>query len=233
MTTKYVTISKAASIVGEKVFILKNWETEFQEFLSIERDVNNSRIITAEQIEIFRKIKSFKDNHLDTHTIKQLLVNHGAVQQDSSTDKGIDNQSLEEIKDSLQKITEFIESHQMKEVLDIKNHLNVLEHNVVESVNQKIVETATLQTEVSRIEFSDVQDMISNLSDTSEQERERYQQELRKERDIIQRQTDEREERFLAFLKQYQERQERAKQGSKLSFSMLKQYIPFVTSSKT
>ncbi|PAD69454.1 hypothetical protein CHH83_08565 [Bacillus sp. 7586-K] len=223
MTTKYVTISKAASLIGEKVFILKSWENEFSEFLTIERDSNNSRLVSAENIEMFRKIKSFKDNHLDTMTIKQLLKKQTAMHH-------VESQSIEdndELKNSLNRISDFIESAEVKELLNINDRLSKLEATIIEAVQKKIVDTAKLQTEVARIEFSDVQEMITSLSITSKEERELYKEAIHQEREIILKKTDEREERFLAFLKQYQDRQVRNKQEQKSGIAMLKQLIGF------
>ena len=52
-----------------------------------------------------------------------------------------------------------------------------------------------------------------------------YKLEIREERELVQKQTDDREERFLAFIKQHQDRQERMKQGQKSGLSFIKQFI--------
>jgi DNA-binding transcriptional MerR regulator len=225
LATKYVTISRAASLVGEKAYLLKSWEDEFSEFLSFDRDEKNTRLLTAENIEMLRKIKSFKDSNLDNQTIKQLLQKQtGSV---SVAQSQIDMEALTELAESLSKISAFIDSTKVQEVLKLDERLNELEQNVVQSVSQKIVETAKLQTEVARIEFSDVQEMISTLSDTSEKEREMYKEEVQREREFVQKQTDDREERFLAFIKQHQNRQERLKQEQRSGLAVIKQFMGF------
>jgi DNA-binding transcriptional MerR regulator len=225
LATKYITISKAATLVGEKAFILKNWEEEFSEFIKIERDENNTRQLTAENIELLRKIKSFKDSHMDVQTIKQLLQNQNGTE--SKMKSHVDEEAVTDIKESLSKITSFIESMEVQDVLKLNDRLKQLEENVIHSVNQQIAETSKLQTEVARIEFSDVQEMITALSDTSEIERELYKEEVRRERELVLKQTDEREERFLAFIKQHQNRQERIKHEQRSGLAMIKQIMGF------
>lgn len=225
LATKYVTISKAASLVGEKAYLLKKWEEEFSEFIAFERDEKNTRLLTAENIEILRKIKSFKDSNLDTQTIKQLLQNQSGSA--SITKSQVDEEAVTDIKESLSKITTFIQSTEVQEVLKINARLKELEQNVVWSVNQQITHTAMQQTEVARIGFSDVQEMILNLSDNSETEREMYKEEIQREREIVQKQTDNREERFLAFIKQHQNRQEQIKHDQRSGFAVIKQIMGF------
>ncbi|KKI92988.1 hypothetical protein WQ54_05610 [Bacillus sp. SA1-12] len=225
MATKYVTISKAASLIGEKAYLLKNWEEEFPEFLSFKRDDKNTRLLTADNIEMLRKIKSFKESNLDTQTIKQLLQNqNGSPVQ---TTAQLEEQDVSDLKESLTKITSFIESSELQEIFKLDERLKQLEQNVVQSVNNQIAKTAKLQTEIARIEFSDVQEMISSLSDVSESERELYKEEIRRERELVQKQTDEREERFLAFLKQHQDRQERIKHEQRSGLAVIKQIMGF------
>ncbi|MBM7604621.1 DNA-binding transcriptional MerR regulator [Metabacillus crassostreae] len=225
MAAKYVTISKAASLVGEKVFILKNWEEEFSEFIDIKRDDKNARLLTPENIEMLRKIKSFKDSNMDTQTIKQLLSNQQTVADEANP--SVSSDVVEEMKESLTKITNFIDSKEVQEILQLNEKLNQLEKNVVHSVNHKITETAKLQTEVARFEFSDVQDMISSLEETSHLERELYKEEIQTERDLAQKHTDAREERFLAFVKEHQVRQERIKHEQRFGLGFIKQIMGF------
>jgi hypothetical protein len=230
LAIKYVTISKAASLIGEKPYLLKNWEQEFSEFITIERDEKNTRRLTMENIEILRKIKTFKDSNMDTQTIKQLLQTQNGSIAASKTE--VDQEDVVEIKESLSKITAFIDSTEVQQVLEINERLNKrlyeLEQNVVFSISQQVNETAKLQTEVARIEFSDVQEMISSLSDTSVVEREVFKEEVHREREFFQNQTDMREERFLTFIKQHQNRQERIKQEQRSTgFSFIKQFIGF------
>lgn len=222
MSNMFVTISKAASIVGEKVYIIKKWEEEFSEFVSIKRDERNARLVTAENIEMLRKIKKLKDNNMDTDTINQILQNQ---QRPNILKSTINEESVTDIKESLAKITAFIESTDVQELLKFDARLNQLESNVVQTITKKVADTAKLQTEVARIEFSDVQEMIGTLSSTSEIERAMYKEEIREERELVQKQTDDREERFLAFIKQHQDRQERMKQGQKSGLSFIKQFI--------
>jgi len=225
LAAKYVTISKAAALIGEKSFILKNWEEEFSEFITVNRDEKNSRLLTTDNIEFFRKIKSFKESNLDNETIKQLLRNQVAGMK--AQDSNMQTSELEELKSSLSRITSFIDSREVQEILKLNEKLNQLEKNVVHSVHQKISDTAKLQTEVARFEFSDVQDMISSLAEKAENERALYKEEVHKEREIAQKQTDAREERFLAFVKDHQQRQEKLKQEQKFGLNFLKQKIGF------
>jgi DNA-binding transcriptional MerR regulator len=230
LAIKYVTISKAASLIGEKTYLLKEWERDFSEFITIERDEKNARRITMDNIEILRKIKSFKDSNMDTQTIKQLLQTQNGSIATSKTQ--VDQGDVAEIKESLSKITAFIDSTEVQQVLEINARLNErlheLEQNVVFSISQQVNETAKLQTEVARIEFSDVQEMISTLSDASVVEREVFKEEIHRERELHKNQTDMREERFLAFIKQHQNRQERIKQGQRSTgLSFIKQFIGF------
>lgn len=237
MAIKYVTISKAASLIGEKVYLLKQWEEEFSEFLTIKRDEKNTRLLSSENIEILRKIKGFKDSHMDTQSIKQLLQNQTIVKTDIQP--SVDEEAVNDIKESLSKITAFIESTEVQKMLNLDQRLKEMEQNVVFSVSHQINETAKLQTEVARIEFADVQEMITDLSMNSEAEREMYKEEIEtersalkreihREREFIQRQSDDREERFLAFVRQHQDRQERMRRMEQRSgFSFIKQFIGF------
>ena len=226
MAIKYVNISKAASLIGEKTYLLKEWERDFSEFITIERDEKNARRLTMENIEILRKIKSFKDSNMDEQTIKQLLQNQNGSIATSKTQ--VDQEDVTEIKESLSKITAFIDSTEVQQVLGINKRLKELEQNIVFSISQQVNETAKLQTEVARIEFSDVQEMISTLSDTSVVEREVFKEEIHREREFHQNQTDMREERFLGFIKQHQNRQERIKQEQRSTgLSFIKQFIGF------
>jgi DNA-binding transcriptional MerR regulator len=237
MAIKYVTISKAASLIGEKTYLLKEWEVEFSEFLTIKRDEKNTRLLSSENIEILRKIKSFKDSHMDTQTIKQLLQNQTVVKNDIQP--SVDEEAVKDIKESLSKLAAFIESTEVQKAFNLDQRLKELEQNVVFSVSHQINETAKLQTEVARIEFADVQEMISNLTVHSEAEREMYKEEIEternvlkreisREREFIKRQSDDREDRFLAFVRQHQDRQERIRRLEQRSgFSFIKQFMGF------
>ncbi|MFD2214049.1 helix-turn-helix domain-containing protein [Metabacillus endolithicus] len=223
MAAKYITISKAASLVGEKVFILKQWEEEYSDLISIKRDDKNARLFTAENIEFFQKVKAFKDSNMDTQTIKQLLQN----QRTTSTSSVQEGNDATELQETLSKITSFIESQEVQNMLKLDERLEKLEKNVVSSVSEKITETAKLQTEVARFEFSDVQDMITSLAVTAEAERASYKEEIEVERELAQKKTDEREERFLTFVREHQYRSERMKQEQKSGLGFLKQILSF------
>lgn len=221
LAAKYVTISKAASLIGEKAFVLKQWEVDFCDLITIERDEKNVRLFTGENIEFFQKIKAYKDRNLDNETIKQLL------QQQSAPDHaGPNRQDVAELKETLLKITSLIESNQIQSLSQMDKRLDRLEKNVVSSVSEKIGETAKLQTEIARIEFSDLQDMITSLEVTAEAERESFKEEVQHERELAQRKTDEREERFLAFVREHQNKQEKMKQ-EKSGLGILKQILSF------
>ncbi len=223
LAAKYVTISKAASLIGEKVFVLKQWEKDFCELITLKRDERNVRLITGENIEFFQKIKAYKERNLDNETIKQLLQQQSVS---SSPQAGLNNTDIQELKETLSKITSFIESKQVQSMIQMDERLDLLEKSVITSVSEKISETAKLQTEVARIEFSDLQDMITNLEVTAEEERESFKEEVQLEREIAQRKTDEREERFLAFVREYQYKQEKIKQD-KTGVGLLKQILSF------
>lgn len=223
LAAKYITISKAASLVGEKVFILKQWEEEYSDLISIKRDDKNARLFTAENIEFFQKVKAFKDSNMDTQTIKQLLQN----QRTTSTSSVQEGNDATELQETLSKITSFIESQEVQNMLKLDERLEKLEKNVVSSFSEKITETAKLQTEVARFEFSDVQDMITSLAVTAEAERASYKEEIEVERELAQKKTDEREERFLTFVREHQYRSERMKQEQKSGLGFLKQILSF------
>ncbi|UGB29462.1 MULTISPECIES: MerR family transcriptional regulator [Bacillaceae] len=223
MAAKYITISKASSLVGEKVFILKQWEEEYSEFITIKRDDKNARLFTAENIEFFQKVKAFKESNMDTQTIKQLFQS----QRTTSTSSVQEGNDVTELHETLSKITSFIESQEVQNMLKLDERLEKLEKNVVSSVSEKITETAKLQTEVARFEFSDVQDMITSLAVTAEAERASYKEEIEVERELAQKKTDEREERFLTFVKEHQYRSERMKQEQKSGLGFLKQILSF------
>jgi DNA-binding transcriptional MerR regulator len=223
LAAKYITISKAASLVGEKVFILKQWEEEYSDFITIKRDDKNARQFTAENIEFFQKVKALKESNMDTQTIKQLLQN----QKTTVTSPVQEANDVSELQETLSKITSFIESQEVQNMLKLDERLDKLEKNVVSSVSEKITETAKLQTEVARFEFSDVQDMITSLAVTAEAERASYKEEIEVERELAQKKTDEREERFLTFVKEHQYRSERMKQEQKSGLGFLKQILSF------
>lgn len=223
LAAKYITISKAASLVGEKVFILKQWEEEYSDFITIKRDEKNARLFTAENIEFFQKVKAFKESNMDTQTIKQLLQNQKTTVPSSAQEAS----DVTELHETLLKITSFIESQEVQSMLKLDERLDKLEKNVVSSVSEKITETAKLQTEVARFEFSDVQDMITSLAVTAEAERASYKEEIQVERELAQKKTDEREERFLTFVREHQHRSERMKQEQKSGLGFLKQILSF------
>ena len=223
LAAKYITISKAASIIGERVFVLKQWEEDFCDLITLKRDGRNVRLFTGENIEFFQKIKAYKERNLDNETIKQLLRQQPVG---STVQEGLNNEDVTELKQTLSKITSFIESKQVQSLLQMDDRLNLLEKNVVSSVSEKISETAKLQTEVARIEFSDLHDMITSLEVTAEAERESFKEEVQQEREIAQRKTDEREERFLAFVREHQYKQEKMKQD-KSGLGFLKQILSF------
>lgn len=223
LAAKYITISKAASLVGEKVFILKQWEEEYSDFITIKRDEKNARLFTAENIEFFQKVKAFKESNMDTQTIKQLLQNQKTTVPSSAQEAS----DVTELQETLLKITSFIESQEVQSMLKLDERLDKLEKNVVSSVSEKITETARLQTEVARFEFSDVQDMITSLAVTAEAERASYKEEIQVERELAQKKTDEREERFLTFVREHQHRSERMKQEQKSGLGFLKQILSF------
>ncbi len=221
LAAKYVTISKAASLIGEKAFVLKQWEEDFCDLITLKRDERNVRLFTGENIELFQKIKAYKERNLDNETIKQLLQQQPVG---SSPQTGLIDADIAELKETLSKITSFIESRQVQSMIQMDERLDLLERSVISSVSEKISETAKLQTEVARIEFSDLQDMITSLEVTAEAERETFKEEVQQEREIAQRKTDEREERFLAFVREHQYKQERIKQDKS---GFLKQILSF------
>lgn len=221
LAAKYVTISKAASLIGEKAFVLKQWEEDFCDLITIKRDEKNVRLFTGENIEFFQKIKAYKERNLDNETIRQLLQ-----QQSATARTGLNSQDVTELKETLSKITSLIESNQIKSMSQMDERLDRLEKTVVSTVSEKISETAKLQTEIARYEFSDLQDMITSLEVTAEAERESFKEEVLHERELAQRKTDEREERFLAFVREHQNKQERMKQ-EKSGLGILKQILSF------
>lgn len=216
-----MTISKAASLIGEKAFVLKQWEEDFCDLITIKRDEKNVRLFTGENIEFFQKIKAYKERNLDNETIRQLLQ-----QQSATARTGLNSQDVTELKETLSKITSLIESNQIKSMSQMDERLDRLEKTVVSTVSEKISETAKLQTEIARYEFSDLQDMITSLEVTAEAERESFKEEVLHERELAQRKTDEREERFLAFVREHQNKQERMKQ-EKSGLGILKQILSF------
>lgn len=221
LAAKYVTISKAASLIGEKAFVLKQWEEDFCDLITIKRDEKNVRLFTGENIEFFQKIKAYKERNLDNETIRQLLQ-----QQSATARTGLNSQDVTELKETLSRITSLIESNQIKSMSQMDERLDRLEKTVVSTVSEKISETAKLQTEIARYEFSDLQDMITSLEVTAEAERESFKEEVQHERELAQHKTDEREERFLAFVREHQNKQERMKQ-EKSGLGILKQILSF------
>ncbi|MFC0269920.1 helix-turn-helix domain-containing protein [Metabacillus herbersteinensis] len=220
--------SKVASLLGESTYMIKSWESEFPEFLSIQRDSKNSRKYSPENIETLRKIKAMKNNGFDTVTITQLLHSQSGNQ---VIPRSPNIETSEELKASLEKLVSFIESDEVKNLLKVDTRLTKLEDDLVEKIEgsfqSHIASSTQTHIKINQAEFASIKEKISSLSIVSHQERELYQDEIKQERELAKKHIDSREQRFLAFVKEHQRKQGEQPIEPKSGIGLLKQFMGF------
>lgn len=227
----YLRSSKVASVLGESVYMVKSWESEFPEFLNIHRDSKNSRKYSPENIETLRKIKAMKNNGFDTVTITQLLQAQNGKQVNDHKNSSPTTETSEELTASLEKLVTFIESDEVKNLLKVETLINKLEDDLVEKIEgsfqSQLASSTQTHVKMNQAEFASIKEKIVSLSVASQHERELYQDEIKQERELAKRHIANREQKFLAFVKEHQRKQEPQQTEPKSGLGLLKQFMGF------
>lgn len=227
MTENYVYISKASLLVGEDAYMLKAWESEFEKFLHIKRDAKLARIYSPENIEMLRRIKSLKEAGLDKKTIALMIEAQQMVEKNPPQLKH--KEEADEIKKSLSKIVEFIDSKQVENLLQLNLKIKKMEMGIKTTIIETNKEHELLlqaQYEKNKLEFKKINDQLQELTNTSKTEREMYQEEIQNERQLVKEDIEMRERRFLSFVREHQQKQDRLKH-KKSGFRFIKNMIGF------
>jgi DNA-binding transcriptional MerR regulator len=91
------------------------------------------------------------------------------------------------------------------------------------ALHKKLNEQSYAQLSASEGQFSALHDKLDVIHETSSNERDMYQEEIRYERELAKKHIEIREQKFLAFVQQHQKSRDERKYG----LSMLKQFIGF------
>ncbi|MBD1380321.1 MerR family transcriptional regulator [Metabacillus arenae] len=230
MEYKTLTRAKTVKVLGITAHVLKGWESEFEAFLNIPRDENNTRIYSEKTIKTLQTIKEMKEKHVDKETIEKILqmqLMNREKEERMEKELGYSYQ----MRESLNKMETFIESEKVKNLLNIENRFFQLEKNVVGQVQEmfrgELEAAATAQVRFQKAEFEEIGDKLCDLVDTSEKERAYYQAEINYEREIAKQQIAQREEKFIAFVKDQARKKEEKemKKESKWGLNLFKQFI--------
>ncbi|MED4530684.1 helix-turn-helix domain-containing protein [Metabacillus fastidiosus] len=212
MSEKYVHISKASSLVGEDAYMLRAWEDEFEKFLTIKRDEKMARIYSPENIEMLRRIKNLKEAGLDKKTITLMLEAQQMVEKNPPQIKN--KEETDEIKKSLAKIVEFIDSKEVENLLQLNLRIKKIEMGIKNTILETNKEHELLlkaQTERNQREFKKINEQLQELTVTSKTERKMYQEEIVNERQLVKEDIESRERKFLSFVREHQQKQDRFK----------------------
>jgi len=192
-------ISRVASMLNVSRHTLKLWEEQFAPFLTIPRDENNARTYTIGDIEVLQLIKNMKESHAADEVIINTLELQGKEAEKTPPSEPIEQV---DIQTSLSKIVSFVESEEVKKLLSMDETVKRLEkdivHQVHEIVHEEIATASDAHASINQMELNAIGKKIDHLADVSVDEREFYQFEVTKERQIADEQMSEREERLMA-----------------------------------
>ncbi len=192
-------ISRVASMLNVSRHTLKLWEEQFAPFLTIPRDENNARTYTIGDIEVLQLIKNMKESHAADEVIINTLELQGKEAEKTPPSEPIDQV---DIQTSLSKIVSFVESEEVKKLLSMDETVKRLEkdivHQVHEIVHEEIATASDAHASINQMELSAIGKKIDHLAEVSVDEREFYQFEVTKERQIADEQMSAREERLMA-----------------------------------
>ncbi|MCA0990675.1 MerR family transcriptional regulator [Guptibacillus hwajinpoensis] len=192
-------ISRVASMLNVSRHTLKLWEEQFAPFLTIPRDENNARTYTIGDIEVLQLIKNMKESHAADEVIINTLELQGKEAEKTPPSEPIDQV---DIQTSLSKIVSFVESAEVKKLLSMDETVKRLEkdivHQVHEIVHEEIATASDAHASINQMELNAIGKKIDHLADVSVDEREFYQFEVTKERQIADEQMSAREERLMA-----------------------------------
>ncbi|MCA0172000.1 MerR family transcriptional regulator [Bacillus sp. RAR_GA_16] len=192
-------ISRVASMLNVSRHTLKLWEEQFAPFLTIPRDENNARTYTIGDIEVLQLIKNMKESHAADEVIINTLERQG-----KEAEKTLPSEPIEQvdIQTSLSKIVSFVESEEVKKLLSMDETVKRLEkdivHQVHEIVHEEIATASDAHASINQMELNAIGKKIDHLAEVSVDEREFYQFEVTKERQIADEQMSAREERLMA-----------------------------------
>lgn len=228
-----LTISRAARLLGVTTHILKKWETEFSSFLTVIRDEDNARVYTEESMDFLLLIKEMKEQGLDDAIIHQELKQ---LKEDlQKQDERINLEDIPEVYNvsaTLEKIEKYLADKEKEEWAQLESRFKHLEKSLVEQIQEVIsskAETAaSSQSVANQVGFSDIREKVDNLVESSSQEQATLQEEIRQEREVVQKNIEKREERFIAFVQQHHRRKEKkVKEQQKSRLGILKNFIEF------
>jgi DNA-binding transcriptional MerR regulator len=240
MTAKLRTISEVSSKLGVAASVIKKWEEEFATFLEIPRNENNVRTYTLSDIETLRKIKNMKEKKVDNETISKLFKLQGLEIKSSSQMYGdqaktefqqFSSELTSDMIISLNKLVTFVESNEVKELLSLEPKLKQVENNIIHqlkrAVHDEVAAAADAHVEMNAIEFGNISDRITDLTETTLNETVMYQTEIAKERELLEKSISEREVQFISLVQERFRKEEEEKNESKWSLNYLKQFMGF------
>ena len=241
MTAKLQTISEVSSKLGTAASVIKKWEMEFAPFLEIPRNEFNVRTYTQFDIETLTKIKNMKEKKVDNETISKLFKLQGLEKKAYSQQSGdagktefqqLSSELTSEMILSLNKLVTFVESNEVKELLSLEPKLKQVENNIIHqlkrAVHEEVAAAADAHVEMNAIEFGNISDRLSDLTEVTLNETVMYQTEIAKERELLEKSIAEREVEFISLVQErFRKEEEEEKNESKWSFHYFKQIMGF------
>jgi len=240
MTAKWKTISEVSSKLGIAASVIKKWEAEFENFLEIPRNEHNARTYTQSDLETLTKIKNMKEKKVDNDTISKLFKLQGLEIKSNSQLYGeqgktefqqFSSELTSDMIISLNKLVTFVESNEVKELLSIEPKLKQVENNIIHqlkrAVHEEVAAAADAHVEMNAIEFGNISDRLSDLTETTLNETVMYQTEMKKERELLVKSIAEREVQFISLVQERFRKEEEEKNESKWSLNYLKQFMGF------
>ncbi|WP_243290942.1 helix-turn-helix domain-containing protein [Bacillus sp. FJAT-47783] len=226
-----LTISRAARLLGVTTHVLKKWETEFPSFLTVKRDEDNARVYTEESMDFLLLIKELKDQGLDDGIIHQELkqFKEDLLKQEEHIDPE-ETPEVCNVSATLEKIEKYLADKEKEEWEQLESRFKHLEKSLVEQIQEVIsgkVEVApSSKPVIDQKGYSDISDKEDDLVESTFQEQD-LQEEMEQEREMIRKNIEKREERFVAFVQRHHRRKEKKMNGQKSRLGFLKNFIEF------
>lgn len=183
-------------------------------------------VLEEEPIEVVEEVEV----EVEQEIIEEVYEEESAMQATNLDDQ-------DEIKESLSKIVSFVESEEVKQLLSMDKTVKKMEkdivHQIHEIVHEEIATASDAHTTMNQLELNAIGKKIDDLADVSADEREFYQHEVEKERNVAAKHMSDREERLMTIVQNRFRNEETAvkrneEPESKWSMGRIKNILGFV-----
>ncbi|WP_240378138.1 MerR family transcriptional regulator [Bacillus piscicola] len=183
---KAYSIKEVSKQTGVPMGTIRQWETDFEGILTIQRDDKGARIYTDFEIETIKHIKTMRDKNLSKKVIRDLL------QQKKESDNSSDyvpipqpsvpkmNQSeavktLNELKDIMVNFDDFKESLKKELREEIRNEVK---NEVVEEVRRELASASESQQKLVERGSKHTSEQLESISEALEKMEDKQEEEI-------------------------------------------------------